>query len=222
MRGSAREGEIEFAGRRLRRDWAWALLKTIPNMVLGTLSPRRFKRLFGFLALCLGLTPICAFAQPVFFAVDSTPYDRQMERVRPVFTSVVLQPTYGIPLDLVNQWMTALRDIPYQYSRQWQMPEEINAARRADCKGKALLLYEIMRANGATNLRFVIGRHHAHDWFTHAWLEWETEEGTYLLDPTFYRAAIKDLRSETAYIPLFGYESENKYRAFDVALFTQN
>jgi len=191
-------------------------------MVLQTLSPWRFIRFFSSLLVCLGFIPVCASAQPMFFAVDSTPYDRQMEWVRPVLASVALQPTYGIPLDLVNQWMSQLRDIPYQYSRQWQVPAEINAARRTDCKGKALLLYEIMQANGATNVRFVIGKHHARDWFTHAWLEWETQEGTYLLDPTFYRAAARDLRNDSTYIPLFGYEGENKYRAFDVTLVSQN
>jgi predicted transglutaminase-like cysteine proteinase len=158
----------------------------------------------------------------MFFAVDSTPYDRQMERVRPVLASLAAQPAGVIPLGLVNQWMNRLRDIPYHYSRQWQIPAEITMAQRTDCKGKALLLYEMMQENGATNVRFVIGKHHANDWFTHAWLEWETQDGIYLLDPTFYRAAARDLRDDTTYIPLFGYEGENKYRAFDVTLVTQN
>jgi predicted transglutaminase-like cysteine proteinase len=145
-----------------------------------------------------------------------------MERVRPVLASVAPQPVDELSLQRVNQWMNALRGIPYRYSREWQTPTEVNAAHRADCKGKALTLYEILQENGAANVRFVIGKHHAHDWFTHAWLEWETADGTYVLDPTFYRFATKDARNGSTYIPLYGYEGEQRYRAFDVTLVTRN
>lgn len=162
------------------------------------------------------------FAQPIFFEVASTPYDKQMARVQPVLASVGGYSIGGVSLPIVNEWMNELRTMRYGYSRQWKTPSEIEAAKVADCKGKALTLYEKMQLNGATNVRFVIGRHHAGDWFTHAWLEWDTAEGTYVLDPTFHRFPEPAQQNSRTYIPLFAYEGALKYRAVDAALFAQN
>ncbi|MEP7014592.1 MAG: transglutaminase domain-containing protein [Verrucomicrobiota bacterium] len=112
--------------------------------------------------------------------------------------------------------MSKLRQIPYRYSKQWQTPVEVSITRRADCKGKAMLLYEIMREKGVTDVRFIIGKRRASDWFTHAWLEWETADGTYLLDPTFNRRAVRMQReSREAYVPLFAYEGVLRYRVLN-------
>lgn len=191
-------------------------------MVLISLPSLCLKKILSSLAVCLGFTSVCCSAQPMFFAVKSTPYDRQMARVRPVLTCVASHSAGGIPLATVNQWMNTLRAIPYRYSRQWQTPSEVNAARAADCKGKAVTLYKIMQAMGARNVRLVIGRYRAHDWLTHAWLEWGTVDGNYVLDPTLRWMAAKDKQDGSSYIPLYGYEGEHKYRAFDVTLVTQN
>jgi hypothetical protein len=107
-----------------------------------------------------------------------------------------------------------LRAIPYRYSPQWKTPEQVNSDVTADCKGKAILLYAIMRANGARHIRFVIGKRHVTDLRTHAWLEWDTTIGTYLLDPTFNKTAERIGDYDPArYIPHYAYNGARKYRA---------
>ena len=124
----------------------------------------------------------------------------------------------GLSFSLVNEWMIELRGMPYRYSKEWQTPAEVAAARTADCKGKAVALYDRMQLNGATNLRLVIGKRRANDSLTHAWLEWDTEIGTVLLDPTFnWTAAIK-VQDRRSYIPFYGYEGARKYQAGDALL----
>lgn len=169
------------------------------------------------LVLICGSTSI-GFSQSAFFEVDSTPYDRQMERVQPALTEPSAYAIYGPSLPVVNEWMTALRGMPYRYSREWRTPLEVEAAQVGDCKGKALLLYDWMQSNGATNVRLVIGKRRAGDSLTHAWVEWQTQIGTLLLDPTFnWNAAIK-IRNRRTYIAFYGYEGGHKYLATDSAL----
>lgn len=166
------------------------------------------------LLACTGLTSACCFAQSTFFAVESTPYDNQMARVQPVLAAISSETADEISLTTVNQWMSQLRQIPYRYSKQWQTPVEVSRTKRADCKGKAIKLYEIMHAIGATDVRFVIGRHRAGDWFTHAWLEWDRADGIYVLDPTFNRRALKTAQQNSkTYIPLYAYEGSSRFRA---------
>jgi transglutaminase-like putative cysteine protease len=113
-----------------------------------------------------------------------------------------------------NQWLKSLRAIPYRYSYQWKTPAQVSTEPAADCKGKSILLYAIMRANGASHVRFVIGKRHVADQRTHAWLEWETTKGTYLLDPTFNTALERVGDCDPAmYIPHYAYNGARKYRA---------
>jgi hypothetical protein len=60
----------------------------------------------------------------------------------------------------------------------------------------------------------VIGKHHLADLRTHAWLEWDTTRGTFLLDPTF-NSSIEPVgeRDPATYIPHFAYNGSQKYRA---------
>lgn len=172
-----------------------------------------FKRAFSVLASLILASAPC-FAQALFLPVESTPYDNQMARVQPVLALLTDQPAEEVSLLTVNDWMNQLRTLPYRYSRQWQTPAEVFQTRRSDCKGKAIMLYEWMQSIGATNVRLVIGRHRAGDWFTHAWLEWETLDGNFLLDPTFNRTITRvDRRDTRRYIPLYAYEGFFKYRA---------
>jgi hypothetical protein len=154
-------------------------------------------------------------AQSTFFEVRSTPYDHQMERVEPILTERSAYGNYSLSLNAVNAWMTELRDMPYRYSREWRTPSEVATARVGDCKGKAVLLYDWMQANGASNVRLVIGKRRAEDSLTHAWLEWQTRVGTLLLDPTFnWNASIK-LSNPRTYVAFYGYEGRHKYQAGD-------
>jgi predicted transglutaminase-like cysteine proteinase len=110
--------------------------------------------------------------------------------------------------------MTHLRAMPYQYSIQWKTPAEVGSALAADCKGKAVILYAKMRAMGATHVRFVIGKHRLADLKTHAWLEWDTTKGTFLLDPTFKSTVERATQREPGtYIPLYAFNGARKYRA---------
>ena len=119
---------------------------------------------------------------------------------------------------LVNEWMIDLRAMPYRYSREWRTPFEVENAKVGDCKGKALALYDRMLLNGATNVRFVIGKRRANDSLTHAWLEWETGIGTILLDPTFNWTAAMKTADERSYIAFYGYKGAHKYQAVNSLL----
>ena len=80
--------------------------------------------------------------------------------------------------------MGDLRAIPYGFTKEWKTPAETQSGAPADCKAKAVALYERMQAHGAANMRLVIGKRATTSRSTHAWVEWETESGTYVLDPT--------------------------------------
>lgn len=164
--------------------------------------------------LCLGAAS--CFAHPSFLTVASTPYDRQMTPVSRVLNSSAGALAGRTSLAKINHWLTNLRAIPYRYFPQWKTPGQVSSDPVADCKGKAILLYAIMRANGARHLRFVIGKRHIADQRTHAWLEWETTKGTYLLDPTFNTSVERVSDYDPArYIPHYAYTGARKYRATD-------
>ena len=164
------------------------------------------------LALAFVLGCGSCFGQPVFLTVRATPYDRQMARVGPALTTQSApQPGLHSLTDL-SQWMIELRAMPYQYSAYWQTPAEVDVAHVSDCKGKAVALYEKMRKGGATNLRLIIGKRHIYDSATHAWLEWETTTGTFVLDPTFNQTPIPTAELDSMiYIPLYAYDGSRKY-----------
>jgi predicted transglutaminase-like cysteine proteinase len=146
--------------------------------------------------------------------VASTPYDRQMTPVSPVLNSASGTLAARASLPKINQWLASLRAIPYRYSPQWKTPAQVSTDPTADCKGKAILLYAIMRANGARHVRFVIGKRHVADQRTHAWLEWDTTLGTFLLDPTFNKSLERVSDYDAArYIPHYAYNGDRKYRA---------
>lgn len=179
-----------------------------------SLAPFRLIGLVLFVAVCFGANASPSSAQPLFLTVASTPYDRQMSPISPVLNSPGAPRAGRMSLTAINQWITNLRAIPYRYSLQWKTPEQVNSEVVADCKGKAIWLYAILRANGATHVRFVIGKHHAADLRTHAWLEWDTTNGTYLLDPTFNRAVERaGERDPATYLPHYAYDGPYKYRA---------
>jgi len=162
--------------------------------------------------IALGSTSI-ALAQSTFFEVPSTPYDHQMQRIQPALNAPSVYTVYAPSLDVVNGWMTALRMMPYQYSHQWRTPYEVEMERAGDCKGKAMVLYGWMRSRGANNVRLVIGKRRAEDSLTHAWLEWDTTAGTFLLDPTFNWTASIKVQDPVTYVAFYGYGGGHKYRA---------
>jgi transglutaminase-like putative cysteine protease len=192
-------------------------------MVLMSLQPLRLKKRIFLFAIGTGLISVSCFARSTFFAVDSTPYDRQMTPVSWVLKSDSRTRPGRTSLVALNYWMRSLRAMPYRYSKRWRTPEEVKSAKMGDCKGKAVLLYEEMRTSGARNVRLVIGKRRLEALRTHAWVEWETKQGTYLLDPTFNWTAAKTAERDTSsYVPFYAYDGAHKYRAFSPALIARH
>ena len=191
-------------------------------MLLMSLSPLRLRKYLSSLTAGVAFSAVSCFAETIYFAVDSTPYDHQMMRVVPVLASTHVAWPDQVSVLIVNYWMSQLRAIPYRFSRQWRTPAEVEAANSADCKGKAVALYSQMRANGAQNVRVIIGKRRHEDAATHAWLEWERRGATYLLDPTFNSVAVRmEQEDPLSYIPFYVYEGGSKYRAGSANYFAQ-
>jgi predicted transglutaminase-like cysteine proteinase len=172
--------------------------------------------------LLLALASSSAFADALLFTVNSTPYDRQMSRIRPVLTAPAHAAGSQVSVSIVNQWMADLRSIPYGFTAFWKTPAEAQSGAPADCKAKAVALYEKMRANGVTNVRLVIGKRTATSRQTHAWLAWDTNSGSYVLDPTFnWAACTANQAGKSNYQALYAYAGSKKFRAAS-ALVAQN
>jgi predicted transglutaminase-like cysteine proteinase len=172
------------------------------------------KKSLLFAALLLAVASSSAFADALLFTVNATPYDRQMARIRPVLTASAKNADSEVSLAVVNQWMAGLREIPYGFTTFWKTPAEAQSGAPADCKAKAVALYEKMHENGAKNLRLVIGKRTATSRMTHAWLAWDTQNGSYVLDPTFnYQACAATQVGKRNYQPLYAYAGAKKYRA---------
>ncbi len=167
------------------------------------------------LAAIAAFTSSSSFADALLLTVKATPYDGQMTRIRPVLTTPAAS-SDRTSVALVNQWMSDLREIPYGYQLTWKTPSEVESRNPADCKGKSVTLYQRMQAHGATNVRLVIGKRAPTSKMTHAWLEWQTSEGTYLLDPTFnYSVTRTEKIGKRSYVPLYAYAGSKKFRAAD-------
>ena len=184
-------------------------------VIMITISIRPYTlRKIGFVGLALFcLSCLSAFAQSSYISVNSTPYDRQMTRIRPILASGTSK-EQNLSFALVNHWIGDLRAIPYGFSTEWKTPDEVQTAAVADCKGKAVALYNAMHSRGAENVRLVIGKRVWTSRKTHAWLEWTTANGTYILDPTINWSAFRAERSgRSSYIPFYAYVGAKKFRA---------
>ena len=192
-------------------------------MVFISIRPLPVKKIILALTSLICLSSVSCFAQSLYFTVKSTPYDRQMNRIHSVLSSRPAARSRDLPLAVVNQWIGDLREIPYGFSKEWKTPAETEAEPVADCKAKAVALYQKMQANGAEHVRLVIGRRTTWSRRTHAWLEWATNTGTYLLDPTFNWAACRaDHFRNRAYFPLYAYSGTSKFRAYPAPMVAVN
>ena len=187
---------------------------TIDIMVTVSIRPYTLRKV-AFVGLALFcLSCLSAFAQSTYITVNSTPYDRQMTRIRPILASAAGDKEQNLSLALVNHWIGDLRAIPYGFSMEWKTPDEVQTGAFADCKGKAVALYNAMHSRGVQNVRLVIGKRLPTSRKTHAWLEWNTAGGTYILDPTLNWAACRaDRFGRSSYIPLYAYAGGQKFRA---------
>lgn len=192
-------------------------------MILISLTPFSPRRLALFVAAAICLSCVSCFASPTFFAVKSTPYDKQMNRIRPILQRARSSSEKEISLRLINHWIENLRAIPYAFSQQWKTPTEVEFGAFADCKGKAVALYEKMRLCGAANVRLVIGRRTVSSRSTHTWLEWSGSDGRYILDPTINWMAFRtDQVGKESYVPFYAYSGSHKFCATSAALLAKN
>ena len=192
-------------------------------MITVSILPYDSRKILLFLAAVISLAAASCYANSAFLAVDRTPYDRQMSRIRPVLSASSHGPKQEVSLSEVNHWIESLRAIPYAFSMEWKTPAEVQSATVADCKGKAVALYQRMQSHGAGDVRLVIGKRTSISRKTHAWLEWNTDGGTYVLDPTFNWAVCRaDQLGNGAYIPFYAYAGSRKYRAAAAALYAKN
>jgi hypothetical protein len=190
------------------------LMGIITIMITISIHPYTLRKagVVGLILFCLSC--LSAFAQSNYITVKSTPYDRQMTRIRPILTSTSGHRDQDLSLGLVNNWIGNLRSIPYGFSMEWKTPDEVRLGAYADCKGKAVALYNTMHGRGAENVRLVIGKRSWTSRKTHAWLEWTTAGGTYILDPTINWSACRAERAgRSSYIPLYAYAGSQKFRA---------
>jgi len=192
-------------------------------MVLVSIRPYPVKKIFLVLIGLICLSSISCFSQSLYFTVSSTPYDKQMTRIRPVLFCKSGGGRQNLSLALVNHWIEDIRAIPYGFTPEWKTPAEVESAVVADCKGKAVALYQRMQSHGAEHIHLVIGKRTFISRKTHAWLEWNTDGRAYVLDPTFNWAACRaDQLGNDAYIPFYAYAGSRKYRAAAAALYAKN
>jgi predicted transglutaminase-like cysteine proteinase len=192
-------------------------------MVFISIAPYAGRKTLLLVVGLICLFSLSCFAETVYLSVSTTPYDRQMTRIRPAVLSTNAAVKQTLSLALVNHWIENLREIPYGFSPEWKTPAEVEFNAVADCKGKAVALYDMMHSRGAENVRLVIGKRTPASRKTHVWLEWNTNSGRYVLDPTFnwtaYRSEERGVRS---YIPLYAYAGARKYRAAAAVLYVKN
>src|SRR5947207_5481649 len=81
-----------------------------------------------------------------------------MSRIRPVLFTKSESGQPGLSLAIVDHWIEDLRGILYGFTQEWKTPSEVESGSAADCKGKAVALYQRMQAHGAENVRLVIGK----------------------------------------------------------------
>jgi hypothetical protein len=192
-------------------------------MIFVSVNPFALKRFFLFLLAAIGFSCVSCFGQSILLRVKSTPYDKQMSRISPVLMSEGSRGRGEVSLGMVNYWIGDLRSIPYGFTKEWKTPAETQSGAPADCKAKAVALYERMQSHGATNVRLVIGKRAATSHSTHTWLEWDTETGTYVLDPTINWRAYRGTEvGRRSYIPFYAFEGTRKFRATPATLVAQN
>ena len=199
------------------------LIEIILNMICVSINPFLLKRLFFVLLALICFSCVSSYAGPILLGVKSTPYDHQMNRIRSVLLSGSHRNGNDVSLRLVNQWIGDLRSIPYGFTRLWKTPAETESGAPADCKAKAVALYERMKAHGASHVRLIIGRRTPSSRSTHAWVEWETETATYILDPTLNWMAYRSSELGSGlYTPYYAFAGAQKYRATSTTLVAQN
>src|SRR5437588_12949583 len=117
------------------------LIEIIVNMITISIHPYAPRKvgLVGLTIFCLSC--LSAFAQSSYTTVNSTPYDRQMTRIRPILSSAAGHKAQDLSISVVNHWIGYLRAIPYGFSMAFKTPDEFQLGSYADCKVKSVALH---------------------------------------------------------------------------------
>jgi hypothetical protein len=166
------------------------------------------------LALLL-LAKLSAFAIVDLGSTTSqTPYDRYMSPVKQTFASLSGN---GATMDRVQALMRQGRGFRYAHSEPYYpaLPEQTAAARKGDCKDKALWLIDQLQDPSA---RFVIGKEKRGAAVSHAWVMWQNEGRWWILDCTMTSKPIPaDQVSMDKYVPLYSWTKGVSFRHTDKA-----
>ena len=164
--------------------------------------------------LLLAFAASSSFADALLFTVNATPYDRQMARIRPVLTApshALRDPSLGDHRQPVDGRPSL---DPLRIYHFLENPRRSPIRRACGLQSQSGRSLRKMRENGATNVRLVIGKRTSTSRQTHAWLAWDTESGSYVLDPTFNWAACTPAQvGKRNYQPLYAYAGSKKFRA---------
>ena len=86
-----------------------------------------------------------------------------MSRIRPVFFTKSESGQHGLSLAIVDHWIEDLRGILYGFTQEWKTPSEVESGSAADCKGKAVALYQRMQATRCGKCSFGNWQMHRHE-----------------------------------------------------------
>lgn len=170
--------------------------------------------------LALALALVCAAkftasaAVDLGAATDRTPYDRFLNPVQQVFST--LRPE-GATMARVQGLMRQGRAFGYHHFDKFlpATPDVTAARQQGDCKDKALWLMNQMQDN---NVRFVIGKYRRSSRENHAWLMWQNGGQWWILDCTMVSAPIAaNSVGMDEYVPLFSYSRGVAFRHTDKA-----
>ena len=110
-------------------------------MIFVSINPFALKRFFFFLLAAIGLSCVSCFGESLLLSIKSTPYDKQMSRIRSILDSEIQHGGGHVSLGMVNYWVGDLRSIPYGFTREWKTPAETESGAPADCKAKAVYFF---------------------------------------------------------------------------------
>lgn len=145
---------------------------------------------------------------------SNTPYDRYMTPVKQTFATIN---GGGVTMQKVQALMRQGRGFRYAHTEPYYpaLPQQTAAARKGDCKDKALWLIDQLQDPTA---RFVIGKEKRGAAVSHAWVMWQNEGRWWILDCTMTsRPMPADSVSVDKYVPLYSWTRGAAFQHTDKA-----
>lgn len=112
-------------------------------------------------------------------------YHAEWLEVRDCIDSPIGQPPDGFQdrMELVEDLVYEAHQFPKDSSLlgNWTCPEDVETDGGV-CIHLSIWLYDALHENGFSNVRLILGYRYRQ---SHAWVEWDSEEGKIILDPSF-------------------------------------